>query len=225
MKMLEIVKKSRDYLVIYKPIGVPSQPDPSGDEDVMTMARKLLRESGEGDALWLVHRLDRTVSGLLVFARTGRAAAELSRMVSDGQMGKSYLAVAEGVPECGVYRDLICKDPRLSKAFVVDRERRGVKSAELRCSPIATVSDRTLCRIDLRTGRFHQIRVQLASRGTPLVGDGKYGSRDKGAKTPALIAYKLDFELFGEHVSVARMPDADAYPWSMFVDHLLRKDQ
>lgn len=218
--MVEIIKLDKNLVIIYKHAGTPSQPDPSGDPDAMTEAAELLASRGEDSRLWLVHRLDRTVSGLLVFARNGRAAAELSRISADGSMGKLYLAVVEGVPEDGLYTDYLYKDARLSKAFVTDRSRRGVKLAELECTKISSKGNKSLCRVRLHTGRYHQIRVQLASRKCPIVGDGKYGSRDKGARMPALTAYRLDFILFGKHYSAVRLPGAHEYPWCEFANEI-----
>ena len=214
--MVEIVVLRPECAVIYKDVGIPSQPDPTGDADAMSITSAMLAERGESSKLWLVHRLDRTVSGLMVFARTEAAARELSRLVAEDKLEKTYLAVAQGNPEGGVYRDFLSKDARLSKAFVVKSARRGVKEAHLDCEPLFTKQERSLCRVSLHTGRYHQIRVQFSSRGTPLVGDGKYGSRDKGARTPALTAYKLAFTLSGERIEAERLPDVSEYPWSLF---------
>lgn len=217
--MVEIVKRAKDYVVIYKPPGIPSQSDKSGDKDALTFAAELLRAAGESDRLWLVHRLDRTVGGLMVLARTKFAAQELSRQVCEGKMTKRYLAVAEGEVDGGVYRDYIFKDSARGKAFIVDSQRKGVKAAELVASPLGAVTAggvRTLVDIELVTGRFHQIRAQLSHRHTPLVGDGKYGARDHGISTPALFAYKLCFNIGKERVTVKKMPSTEIYPWSCF---------
>ena len=222
--MLQIVEKSREFIIVYKPAGVPSQSDPSGDPDAMSIAGEMLAKLGEPSRLWLIHRLDRTVGGLIVFARTQSAAAELSALASGTGLEKSYLAVAEGLVEGGVYRDYLYKDARLSKAFVVDRARKGVKEASLECIPIANRDNKTLCRVNLHTGRFHQIRVQLSHRGAPLVGDGKYGSRDKGARMPALFAYRLAFALRGKRVEAVRYPEFTEYPWCAFEAELSAKE-
>lgn len=214
--MIEIVRKTRDYVIVNKPAGMPSQPDPSGGVDAMAATSELLRTMGERNALWLVHRLDRVVGGLLVFARTAHAAAELSAAFAGEGVKKEYIAVAEGTPEAGTYVDVIYKDARAGKAFIVGRERRGAKKAELYCEPLSTKDARTLVRVVLKTGRFHQIRVQLASRGTPLVGDGKYGSRDKGSRMPALFASRLSFTFGGENITASALPDVTGYPWSLF---------
>ena len=129
--MIEIISKTDDYVIIYKPAGIPSQPDPGGDPDAMTICRRLLREMGEKDALYLIHRLDRVVSGLMVFARNKKSAADLSLQVSERNFRKSYFAVVQGKAEGGVMSDYIYKDPRLNKAFITDRKRAGVKNCEL----------------------------------------------------------------------------------------------
>ncbi len=224
--MIEIIKKSKDYVIIYKPSGIPSQSDPTGDKDAMTICSEMLRVAGEPDTLYLIHRLDRVVGGLIVFARNKRAAAELSSLVADRRLSKEYFAVVDGRAEGGIMRDYLYKDAALGKAFVTDRKRAGVKEAELEYSVIDTVSqderDISLVKISLRTGRFHQIRAQFASRKMPLIGDKKYGSRDFLAKAPALFAASLDFDLFGRSVSASRLPDITAYPWSLFAEEKYR---
>lgn len=218
--MTEIVYKSKSLLVIYKPSGIPSQPDPSGDTDAMTLAGEALAVLSEPSELYLVHRLDRVVSGLMVFARNKKSAAALSALASGEGMGKTYLAVVEGEISDGEMRDYLYKDARLGKAFVVDRARAGVKEAVLKAETLDTVTVeggvRSLVKIRLHTGRFHQIRVQLASRGAPIVGDGKYGSRDKGARMPALAAVSLSFSLAKEKIKVKKLPSTEEYPWNLF---------
>ena len=218
--MIEIIDKTKDYVVIFKPAGIPSQSDPSGDADAMTLCAQMLSSIGERDTLFLIHRLDRTVGGLLVFARNKKAAADLSAQVADRRLTKEYFAVVEGRGEGGALRDFIYKDARLSKAFVTDRKRAGVKEAELEYRTLDTVTqgerELSLVAIQLKTGRFHQIRVQFASRKMPLIGDKKYGSRDFLAKTPALYATKLEFEINGESATYSRLPELSDYPWSLF---------
>lgn len=217
---MEILLKNKDVVIIKKPSGVPSQSDPSGDKDAMTLTSELLREKGERGELYLVHRLDRVVGGLLVFARNKKAAAELSRLVSGDGIGKEYLAVIDGRLDDGVLIDYLYKDARASKAFVVDKKRGGVKEAELSFITLESVDTekgvRSLVKIRLKTGRFHQIRAQFASRKTPICGDGKYGSKDNRAHLPALFAYKLSFKLFDYNIEAKEIPDLDAYPWCLF---------
>ena len=218
--MLEIIYYDRHILAVKKPIGVPSQPDPTGDVDAMTLARERLSELGEPTDLWLVHRLDRVVGGVFVFARNKRSAAALSELFATHDLEKCYIAVTEGRAPAGELCDLLYKDAARGKSFVVDRKRAGVKEARLTAAPVATAETeggaRTLVSVTLHTGRFHQIRAQLSSRGAPIVGDGKYGSRDKGAGTPALYANRLAFSLFGREYELRALPDTDAYPWSLF---------
>ena len=128
------------------------------------------------------------------YARTKRAAAALSASLQGGRLEKTYLALIHGVPAepCGTYRDLLYKDARKNKTYVVSRMRKGVREAVLDYETLAATGDRTLVRVKLHTGRSHQIRVQFASRGTPLVGDGKYGAQDH-EKTIGLFSHSLTF--------------------------------
>lgn len=217
---MEMLFKNKNIVVIYKPSGMPSQSDISGDPDAMTLTSSELKKNGDASALWLIHRLDRTVGGLLVFARNKNTAARLSELVGGNGMEKEYVAVVDGKADGGFLSDFIYKDSAKGKAFIAKSERRGVKKAELEYTGIASYNTesgvKTLVRIKLYTGRFHQIRVQFASRGIPITGDGKYGSRDNNAKTPALFAFHLAFNMQGEAVDIKKLPDADKYPWSLF---------
>lgn len=218
--MIKIIGKTKDFVVIYKPPIIPSQPDPSGDKDAMTITSELLRSNGEDSNLFLIHRLDRVVGGLLVFGRNKKAAAQLSSLVAEHKIKKEYFAVVQGVCDNGTMRDLIYKDAALNKAFVTNKKRSGAKEAELEYKTLGTVKnnndDVSLVRVRLKTGRFHQIRVQFSSRKMPLIGDKKYGSRDFVAKNPALFACLLSFEFEGKLVSFFTTPDISVYPWSLF---------
>ena len=218
--MIEIVYKTENYVVVYKPSSIPAQSDKSGDTDAMTLASEKLKELSENEKLWLVHRLDRVVGGLIVFARNREYAAKLSAIVGGCGMTKEYFAIVEGKCEGGVLRDFLYKDSRQSKAFVTDRARGGAKEAVLEYS-VLSVKDtdrgvRTLVRIKLHTGRFHQIRAQFAARKLSLVGDGKYGSHDNRAKFPALFAARLAFRIDNDFCDIKKLPDLSEYPWSLF---------
>ena len=213
---LKIVYKSKNVIIINKPIGMPSQKDPSGDLDAMTAASEILTANGEDGNLWLVHRLDRTVGGLLAFARNKKTAAELSKIVSGGTMGKNYLAVCHGEAKEGEYKDFLFKDNATSKAYIVKSERKGAKEARLTVDLLNFAEDKSLISVTLDTGRFHQIRAQLSARGNSLVGEKKYGSRDADRKTPALFANKLSFKLFGKEITVTAIPNIEEYPWNLF---------
>ena len=218
--MTKIVLKNKNAVIIYKPPGIPSQSDQSGDPDALSLTSSILREQGDLRELYLVHRLDRVVGGLMVFAGNKRSAAALSALVSGEGIGKEYLAVVEGDPSSGELRDFLIKDARASVARVVKEGTKGAKEAILEYETVATAmtdrGKRSLVRVTLHTGRFHQIRAQLSSRSMPIVGDGKYGSRDHLAKMPALHAHRLSFDLFGEHVEAACPPDTATYPWNLF---------
>ena len=217
---MDIVFKNQDFVIINKPPLVPSQKDLSGDNDAMALLAESLKTAGERDKLWLVHRLDRVVGGLLVFARNQKSAAALSQIVADGSLFKGYLAVVEGEAPGGELCDFLYKDSMTNKAYVVKTERKGAKAASLSYQPISFKDGKTLVRINLKTGRFHQIRAQFSSRKMSLVGDKKYGSRDQKAKHPALFAYKLEFSLFGKEYSFEARPDFSIYPWNLFCEEM-----
>ena len=212
----KIVYKDENVAVIIKPVGMPSQSDPTGDKDAMTATSELLASQGENGALWLVHRLDRNVGGLLAFARNKKSAAELSKIIQNGIFSKKYIAVCHGEAKEGEYRDFLYKDTATNKAYVVKTERRGAKEARLELSRLATAEDKSLVHVTLDTGRFHQIRAQLSSRGNSLVGDKKYGSKDAKRRTPCLFSREISVCLFGKKISVTALPDIEEYPWNLF---------
>ena len=208
---LHILRADRDIAVCVKPVGTLSE------EPGMPA---LLREQLGGGA-WCVHRLDRAVGGVMVYARTQSAAAQLSKAVADRALVKEYLAVCRGVPEpaAGVMEDLLFKDSGKNKAFVVKRARKGVKPARLSYQVLAAADTPdgpvSLVRVRLDTGRFHQIRVQFASRQHPLLGDRKYGG--PGTCDIALWSHRLTFPhpATGEMVTVTAPPPTAA-PWEWF---------
>lgn len=220
---MKILYEDRDLVVIEKPPFVPSQPDPSGDPDAMTLTRAELKARGERCELYLVHRLDRIVGGVMVFARTKAAAATLSSLVSGGGLSKTYLAVLDGaVPPSGTLEDYLIKDNATSRAHAVPPTRRGAKLARLSYETLATVTEgertRTLVRVRLETGRFHQIRIQFSVRCAPILGDGKYGSR--GRCPCALFAHSLTLPVARAERTVLALPPTDAYPWSLFAEEI-----
>lgn len=178
---MKIIYSDRDMAVVIKPVGLDS-------EHALPAA---IAETLGGE-IFPIHRLDLNVGGVMVFARTKQAAAQLSKLVQDGQLVKEYRALVHGTPpENGTWQDFLFKDSRKNKVFVVKKERKGVKKASLEFTRL-TESAPSLVHIRLHTGRSHQIRVQFASRGFPLVGDHKYGSRDD-AKAPALYSCRITF--------------------------------
>ena len=150
-----------------------------------------------GGEVFPIHRLDQNVGGVMVYARTKFAAASLSKAVQEGTMVKEYVALVHGTPpESGDWEDLLFKDSSKNKVFVVKKERRGVKKARLEFTRL-TSGEESLVRIRLHTGRSHQIRVQFSSRGFPLVGDHKYGSRDDRT-APLLFSCRITFPWQGQ---------------------------
>ena len=218
--MVEILYKSKNAVVIYKPAGIPSQGDPTGDKDALTLTSEILRELGENSSLWIIHRLDRVVGGLLVFARNKATAAALSSLVSGDGPCKEYLAVVDGDAVSGKLVDYLFKDKMQNKAVVVSKEKAGAKRAELDCividKTITPNGTKSLVRVRLVTGRFHQIRAQLSSRALPITGDKKYGSRDAFVRMPALFSYKLMMEIKGETITASQLPPCSEYPWNLF---------
>ena len=183
---MEILHLDSDFAVCIKPVGLDSE---SG---VPEQLKQQL-----GGEVFTLHRLDKNVGGVMVYGRTKQAAAALSKAITQGQMVKEYVAMVHGTPAPeGDWTDLLFKDSRKNKVFVVKRERAGVKSARLTYR-LLRAGEQSLVAIRLYTGRSHQIRVQFASRGFPLVGDHKYGSRD-GATEPMLYSCALSFPYKGK---------------------------
>lgn len=192
---MEILYSDRELAVCVKSVGLDSEKEVPG----------ALREALGGE-IYPIHRLDRNVGGVMVYARTRSAAAALSRMAREGSLVKEYVAMVHGTPpETGDWEDLLWKDSARNKVFVVKRERKGVKSARLEFIRL-TAGEASLVRIRLHTGRSHQIRVQFASRGFPLVGDHKYGSRDEQT-APMLFSCRLCFPWKGERRVFEASPD------------------
>ena len=192
---MEFLYSDKDITVCIKPVGLDSE------AQVPEEIRQAL-----GGQVFPVHRLDKNVGGVMVYARTKEAAARLSRAVQEGTMVKEYVALVHGTPpETGDWQDLLWKDSQKNKVFVVKRERKGVKPARLEFTRL-TGSDPALVRVLLHTGRSHQIRVQFSSRGYPLVGDHKYGARDDGT-APMLFSCSLTFPHLGKQLQFEALPD------------------
>ena len=183
---MDVLFQDPDIAVIIKPMGMDSE-----KELPQALQAQL------GGEFFPVHRLDQNVGGVMVYARNSSAAADLSRQIAGGSFIKEYVALVHGAPpETGDWKDLLFKDSRKNKVFVVKKQRNGVKEARLTYSRLKE-GENSLVRIRLYTGRSHQIRVQFASRGYPLVGDHKYGSRAKET-APYLFSCCLRFAHKGE---------------------------
>ena len=217
--MTRIVYKTPDFIIGYKPAGIPSQSDKSGDDDALSELSRELSAIKEPDELYLIHRLDRVVGGLLVFARSKKSAALLSGAVQDGELNKEYFAIVDGVPVGSEMTDYLIKDSILGKACVVSRKCNGAKLASLEYKTLDSVDYKgkkiSLVKIKLHTGRFHQIRAQFSSRNMPLFADKKYGSKHRGS-SPALFAYRIAFDCEGLSCDVSMLPELSELPWSLF---------
>lgn len=227
---LKILYENKDLVICVKPCLVPSQPDPSGDEDMTSALNEHFRTRGEGrSAAFVVHRLDRCVGGVMVYAKNKETCSYLSGIVADkDRFAKEYIAVVSGTPDPlnGRLEDSLYKDAAHGKAFVVSGGRRSAKRASLDYEVIDTreAEGASLVKIRLNTGRFHQIRVQFASRKHPIMGDGKYGSRVK-LDGIALWSYRLAFEHKGKAFSFSCLPDGDQGAWGLFdLEKILQKN-
>lgn len=220
MENVRVLYKTENLIIIEKPCGIPSQPDTSGDKDAMTLTKEVLSSLSEKDELYIINRLDRVVGGLVLFARNKTAAAKLSALSTEEKINKEYLAIVSGVPQEGRLRNYLYKDARISKAFIADKKKGGAKEAILDLFPLSSVmgekGEITLVKVKLHTGRYHQIRCQLSGCGAPIVGDAKYGSKDRGAHYPALYSHRLSFSAFGEDIDITSYPKTDSYPWNAF---------
>ena len=200
---MEILYSDKNLAVLVKPVGMDSEHE----------LPQTLSETLGGDC-FPVHRLDKNVGGVMVFARTKAAAAALSKAVQEGAMVKEYIAMVHGLPPTqGDWSDLLFKDSGKNKVFVVKKERKGVKKARLEFVRL-TDDDPATVRIRLHTGRSHQIRVQFSSRGFPLLGDHKYGARDEYA-SPRLFSCRITFPFGGKYHCYQALPD-----WANNQDYL-----
>ena len=192
---MEILYSDKEIAVCVKPVGLDSE------TEVPAQLQNAL-----GGEVFTLHRLDKNVGGVMVYARTKAAAAALSKAIQEGRLVKEYVAMVHGTPpERGDWEDLLWKDSKKNKVFVVKRMRGGVKKARLEFIRL-TAGEESLVRIRLHTGRSHQIRVQFASRGYPLVGDHKYGAKDS-SPAPMLFSCKLAFPYRGKTLQFEAKPD------------------
>lgn len=207
--MVDILYADRDIAVCVKPPRVLSTDEPGG------LPELLRQELGTAD-FRTVHRLDRVVSGLMVVARSAKAASELSRQIREDGFGKEYLAVVHGCPEPGNHRltDFLLRDKARKMTMVVSEPGKDILPASLRYQTEGSNRQLTRVHIWLETGRTHQIRVQFASRGLPLVGERKYAVLGDECEI-ALWSYRLEFHhpTTGEKMEFVKQPPA-VYPWT-----------
>lgn len=200
MKDLKVIYEDNHIIIVEKPPNIPSQADKTQDMDMITIIKTYLKEkyNKPGNVyLGLVHRLDRPVGGVMVFAKTSKAASRLSNQVREKIFKKQYLAVVDGKVENkrAFLEDYLYKDERNNMSKVVNKDKKSAKYAKLEYEVLTynEIKDLSLVKINLHTGRHHQIRVQLANFGHSIFGDQRYGTRGKG-KQIALWAFELAIE-------------------------------
>lgn len=192
--MIKILYEDESILVCVKPTGTLSE----DSDSPLSLPRTIKQEyalNGKSIELFTLHRLDREVCGLIVFAKTKECAAKMSALIANGNMEKLYLAIVHGEPQPPQARlcDLLFKDSKKNKTYVVDRKRAGVREAMLDYCTILSSNGTSLLKIKLYTGRSHQIRAQLSHMGHPILADRKYGSKMRGDGI-ALCSHFISFE-------------------------------
>ena len=201
--MIEIYYNDKDIVICEKPYGVSSQK--SGGDNMVDMLKNQLECE-----IYPVHRLDTTTTGLIVFAKTEKSASILSRDIASHNFEKHYLAICHGsVDKTGEMRDFLFHDRIKNKSFVVENKRKGSKEAILEYEKIAENNDKALSLVKIRllTGRTHQIRVQLSSRGNMLYGDGKYGAKDNDKIALHSYALELNHPITKKKLSFKSIPE------------------
>ena len=225
MQNIEIIYEDNQIIVVKKQPNIPSQADKTDDIDMLTLVKEYIKEkyNKPGNVyLGLVHRLDRPVGGVMVFAKTSKSASRLSEQVREKIFKKEYLAVVDGKFETreGTLENYLYKDERNNISKVVKQDKKNAKFAKLDYEVLTynEVKNLSLVRINLHTGRHHQIRVQLAETGHSIFGDQKYGIRGQG-KQIALWAYKLTIQhpITKQEMTFKCLPDSNG-TWCILRD-------
>ena len=217
MSDLTILYEDAHLVICLKPVGVLSEDSKKG-RCMPALLREHYRAQGKSDYIATVHRLDKIVGGVMVFSRRREVTGKLIAAIAQHEITKEYLAVLRGHPEKpeDTLTDLLFRDAAHNKSYVVKRMRKGVREARLSYREIGRTDELSLVRIRLHTGRTHQIRVQFSSRGLPLLGDIRYGSRDDRCSA-ALWSCRLSLRhpVTGQMLEVTAPPPED-YPWHLF---------
>jgi len=218
MNEIKILYEDKHILAACKPAGLLSEEGRAAN--VVTA----LKEQEKLETLLTVHRLDRDVSGVMLFAKHQNAASELAKKIAERAVVKEYLAVVHGIPDepKGRFDDLLFKDSSVNKSFVVDRPRVGTRRAILDYELVATAEYEgqtvSLVKIALETGRTHQIRVQFSHRKMPLVGDGRYGGRERVPIALRSSHMSLRHPFTKKKIDILCAPDRSIAPWNAFGD-------
>ena len=220
---LIVLYEDNHVIVVYKPQNVPCCEDPSGDVDLLSVIRDHVKEK-EGKTgnvyIGLVHRLDRVTGGVMVYAKSSKAAGRLGEQMKEGEFEKKYLAVLVGSPakKRAVLSDYLKKNSINNMVYVCPQTVEGAKFAELDYKSLEEQAGLTLVAVKLHTGRTHQIRVQFSSRNTPLYGDMRYGGENAKKGKIALWAASISFlhPVSKERLSFKIMPPVTDAPWNKF---------
>lgn len=217
MDDLNVIYEDNHIIVVVKPVNIPSQGDKTGDLDMLTIIKKYLKEkyNKPGEVyLGLVHRLDRPTGGVMVFAKTSKAAGRLSEQIRNKEFEKKYLCIVDGKmeKETDTFKDYLWKNEKTNTSKVVDKNNKNAKEAILDYEVMKYNEEINLSvvKVNLHTGRHHQIRVQFSSRNHSLYGDQKYGTRGRG-KQLALWAYSLSIlhPITKERLVFEKLPEID----------------
>lgn len=219
LQKINIIYEDNHLLVVEKPINIPVCEDITKDKDLLSILKKYLKNKYQKPGnvyLGLVHRLDRPVGGIMVFAKTSKSASRLSKQVKEHKLKKTYLAVVEGkTPKEGFFFDYLKKNNKENKSYITDKN--NGKEARLTYHRLNYKNNLSLVEISLETGRSHQIRVQFSSHGFPLVGDVKYNKHHDKKHPVALFSKKLTFyhPITNEEISF-ELPPPKRYPFNLF---------
>ena len=220
---IKIIYEDNHIIIVEKPVNIPIQEDESGDIDMLTLLKENIKKryNKPGNVfLGLVHRLDRPAGGVMIFAKTSKAASRLSEQVRTRNIKKTYFAVIHGKPEKAsrTLKDYLLKDNKTNTVSIVNKDLNGAKEAILDYTLIETKGGLSLVKVNLQTGRPHQIRVQFAGIGHPLFGDQRYGSQvNKPGQQIALWSHEIGFEHpVSKEALVFRSVPEKIYPWNEF---------
>lgn len=227
---MEILYEDNHIIVVKKPQNVPTQEDASGDKDMLTMVKEYIKEkyNKPGNVyVGLVHRLDRPTGGVMVFAKTSKAASRLSEQFKNGDSEKTYFCVVVGRPreKKGNLVHFLRKNEKTNMVEITPQLTESAKRAELNYEVLETVQNYSLVKAELITGRSHQVRVQMKSLGTPIFGDVKYGGENAEKGLLNLYAVKLVFyhPVTKEKMVFINYPPEDKDKWNLFdIDKYLR---
>lgn len=218
LKKIKVIYEDNHIIVVEKPINIPTCEDDSKDVDLLSLVKLYLKEkyNKPGNVyLGLVHRLDRPVGGIMVFAKTSKAASRLNDQIRNNEVIKKYYAVISGIlkNKSDILKDYLLKDSKTNKVIV---DKKG-KYAELDYNVIAEKENLSLLEVNLHTGRSHQIRVQFSSRNYPLFGDQKYNKKAIVGEQIALYSYLLSFKHpISKEMMTFELDKPNRYPFNLF---------